>query len=504
MPLSKAKKPESLTIYTYQVGFGDCFLLVFNYPDGDKRNMLIDFGSTQKPAGYSNRLKDLMLKIAENIKDKCKIPGEKRSKLHVVVASHRHRDHIGGFSTKKSKKDEGKTTSGDIIKSLKPDLVIQPWTESPELNDEDVIKDFQNKKHSNSEKNFSDPDYIKENSQRFHISTLHNMHKVAEVVYAEANRLGEKEEDKNSPQSIFVHTISNRTRDQLIFMAKNNMSDHGMSDVSNKSAVINLRKMGERKVNGGQAGYYVKFGDKVPLGKVIPGVEVKVLGPPDLEQHNSIKRQRKNDKEYWMLQSMLEGFWGMQAATANLAKTFADSAEDADTRLFRNSKIYQGYAPSHTRWFIRQIREARAGQLLELVRILDRALNNTSLILLFQANKKKLLFSGDAQIENWEYALSKKDIIKELSKTDVYKVGHHGSRNATPKTLWKSFRKKSKDENNSERLRTFMSTLHGKHGDTEATAVPRKTLVKELDTYSELLSSVDIEQLYKKTEIKLT
>jgi len=37
--------PKSLTIRTYQVGFGDCFLLSFEYPT-EKKHVLIDFGST--------------------------------------------------------------------------------------------------------------------------------------------------------------------------------------------------------------------------------------------------------------------------------------------------------------------------------------------------------------------------------------------------------------------------------------------------------------------------
>ena len=37
--------PSSVTLFTYQVGFGDCFLLRFSYPDRD-RHVLIDFGST--------------------------------------------------------------------------------------------------------------------------------------------------------------------------------------------------------------------------------------------------------------------------------------------------------------------------------------------------------------------------------------------------------------------------------------------------------------------------
>ncbi|HJZ97062.1 MAG TPA: hypothetical protein VKE70_11200, partial [Candidatus Solibacter sp.] len=74
---------------------------------------------------------------------------------------------------------------------------------------------------------------------------------------------------------------------------------------------------------------------------------------------------------------------------------------------------------------------------------LDGTLNNQSLVVLFTCNGKKLLFVGDAQWGNWAYWLYGKgvtgsdpgitDRAKEiLGSVDFYKVGHHGSTNATP------------------------------------------------------------------------
>jgi len=64
---------------------------------------------------------------------------------------------------------------------------------------------------------------------------------------------------------------------------------------------------------------------------------------------------------------------------------------------------------------------------------LDNAINNTSLVLAFEFGDggDVLLFVGDAQIGNWlSWAEVSEDLLK---RTIFYKVGHHGSHNATLK-----------------------------------------------------------------------
>src|SRR5437867_12940176 len=77
---------------------------------------------------------------------------------------------------------------------------------------------------------------------------------------------------------------------------------------------------------------------------------------------------------------------------------------------------------------------------------LDSDTNNTSLALAFELNDGRvLLFPGDAQVGNWEswhvdadgkprsWQVNGRDVIarKLLERTVLYKVGHHGSHNAT-------------------------------------------------------------------------
>jgi beta-lactamase superfamily II metal-dependent hydrolase len=63
---------------------------------------------------------------------------------------------------------------------------------------------------------------------------------------------------------------------------------------------------------------------------------------------------------------------------------------------------------------------------------LERAVNGTSLMLMFSTGKAHLLFPGDAQWGTWRVVLDDPEWRAVLGRTSFYKVGHHGSHNATP------------------------------------------------------------------------
>jgi hypothetical protein len=96
-------------------------------------------------------------------------------------------------------------------------------------------------------------------------------------------------------------------------------------------------------------------------------------------------------------------------------------------------------------WLVRKLHAPRDEQVLDLVEGFDNFLNNTSVILLVTVGERSLLLAGDAQAENWSYTLdrvlstepTKADatLRQALADVDLYKVGHHGSRNASPKRL---------------------------------------------------------------------
>lgn len=101
---------DELRIRMYNVGFGDCFLLSVPSCDGPKL-VLYDFG--QHISGRARTLSD----IAKDIKAEAKkVHGTVR--LDVVIATHRHHDHIAGFDL-------------NAMSEFEVGEVWLPWTENP-------------------------------------------------------------------------------------------------------------------------------------------------------------------------------------------------------------------------------------------------------------------------------------------------------------------------------------------------------------------------------------
>ena len=70
----------------------------------------------------------------------------------------------------------------------------------------------------------------------------------------------------------------------------------------------------------------------------------------------------------------------------------------------------------------------------DLAFAMDRALNNTSIVVLFRYGGKSLLFAGDSQYGGWKSWLDRPESADILGDLAFYKVAHHGSENATPKS----------------------------------------------------------------------
>jgi hypothetical protein len=412
--------PTAVVVRSYQVGFGDCFVLIVRYSDGTERHVLIDFGSTRLTRKRSRRT---LRQLAEHI------ARESGGKLAAVVATHRHRDHISGFDA-----------AGDIIEELDPDLVIQPWTEDPALEADAV------------EPSVTEGDLAL-------VSSLSDIERFTEQVMkmTRPSRPGDAAQ------------LSPAVHDQMRFLGETNLR--------NDAAVRTLIRLGE---NAAAGPIYARYGDTLPMDAALPGVHVRVLGPPTVAQWEAIRGQRSSDAdEFWQLR---QRFWETES---NIGSGRPWAVGETCTP-----------EPFLARWVIPRIRNIREDQMLSIVRALDTSLNNTSLILLIDVGPVRLLFPGDAQIESWLYALREgPDADKNLdllANVNLYKVGHHGSLNATPKTLWKNFAYRSEDGSDPRRMWSVVSTKSKVHGRTSAgTEVPRHTLIRALESETNFHTTQD-------------
>jgi beta-lactamase superfamily II metal-dependent hydrolase len=340
--------------------------------------------------------------------------------LDAIVVTHRHKDHLSGF---------GVDSTAEVIDGLHPRLIVRSWTEDP-----------------NADEDGTD---LADGSRSFVRGLREGQAFATELSTALA-----------APGRGLQANLARLALDQ----------------VANAEAVQRLD--GWASITSSS---YVSYGSESGIDDLVPGIKVRVLGPPTLEQHPAIARQRSADPdEFWML---YRGLF-RSAVTSGAAEIAAatDTAE-ASARL----------EPGPARWLAQHLDRQRISSFLRIVRILDDVLNNTSVILLFEIGERRLLLPGDAQIENWEYALKvapeASENLKLLRRVDLYKVGHHGSRNATPRTLFGLWAEGSRA---TRPMTALMSTLSGVHGESEATRVPRSTLVQALSERMSLHSTEDL------------
>jgi hypothetical protein len=221
-------------------------------------------------------------------------------------------------------------------------------------------------------------------------------------------------------------------------------------------------------------GRYLHAGMKSGIEDVVPGLEATVLGPPTVDQDPRVANQREDDPEYWLT-----------ALGASLRVVGAAGDTDAPAPI--------SHGPGPVRWLIDRLAKQRSLSAARLVRDLDDALNNTSVILLLEIGGLSLLFPGDAQIENWRHTLDQladdARLRDRLAHIDLYKVGHHGSRNATPRSLHALWKTRPAEL---PRLAAVMSTRQGVHGEGDG-AVPQAQLVAALREVADLYSTDDLD-----------
>lgn len=315
-----------------------------------------------------------------------------------------------------------------IVRRLAPRLVLRPWTEDPELSPTADGPDAADP-----------PDGISRASVRYAALLAQ-----AQEHAARLTRLVGLDED-----------VRAAAEEQL----------------KNAEAVALLDEL-----SGPERGRYLHAGMDPGIEEVVPGLRATVLGPPTVDQDPRVAKQREDDPEYWLT---------ALGASLRVVGAAADANPDAALPI--------SHGPGPVRWLIERLANQRSHSAARLVRDLDDALNNTSLILLLEIGGLSMLFPGDAQIENWRHTLDRlpdePELRDRLTRIDLYKVGHHGSRNATPRSLHALWKGRGAEL---PRLAAMMSTRQDVHGKGDG-AVPKPQLVTALREVADLYSTDDLD-----------
>jgi Metallo-beta-lactamase superfamily len=418
-----------VTIRMYKGLLGDCFLV--RITEGDQTsNILIDCGVLQGTKDGTVKMAAIADDIITSTGGSDNTPG----RLDLLVVTHEHWDHISGFSQAQSAFFDPKRL---IIDNL-----WMGWTEKPGDEQAKALR------------------------EKFHNKTS-ALVKIAELAKAKGDSL-----DGPAPR---LAMASKRALNNL----QNFMTPPPVKRMNGVDIMERLRQTAK---NNGEDSMFCEPGET----RAIPGsktVKVHVLGPPrdetllfkdlpgkgDGNAHISATAFNEdllvgldgNGADGWTPSSespFSKRYCSPALATDTVASATYDGTPDdvdAGIQLWLRQHYFDRKPPCR---FAGQAihspedckRDLICGADQERRRIdgdwldvagalaikLDSDTNNTSLALAFALpDRSYLLFAADAQVGNWESWASQKyeekTIDNILAATRFYKVGHHGSHNAT-------------------------------------------------------------------------
>jgi len=350
--------------------------------------------------------------------------------LDGVVVTHRHRDHVRGFGDAKAR---------EILAPLAPGVMIRPWTDvTGALRGDESLG-------------------LGEESLGF-----------LELVDGISEH-GRSVDEQFAPDG---RTLAKRARA---------IAELGAPDAQALAMLEDWTPADRTQ--------WVRSGDDVDVSGILPGVRIEVLGPPTLEQVPRAMSYASSSAEYWLRMTEDDTI-----APELLAPRDRDELAPAKQIVAAPQGLGR---PS---WLLDELHGQGPRQVLDIVEGFRDVLNNTSVVLLITVGRRTLLLGGDAQVENWSYALDSaygendrtKDagLRRRLARVDLYKVGDHGSRNATPRRLVELWRNGRKPDHP---LCSILSTLAGTYGSAAEGGVPRKALVGALRELGPLYSTEDLD-----------
>ena len=344
--------PRTLSVRMYDVGFGDCFLLTIPTSQGVSR-VLFDCGSIKLG---SLPMKQVVEAVIEDVRD----AGNGSPRIDVVVATHRHKDHVSGF--------DHPAWAGVQVQE-----VWMPWTEDPADPEGKRIRDIQSRLAA---------------QLTTQLKLTPNSLKAAE----EADR-----ERRAARLELALNALSNEGAMRTLH--------HGFAG-SPRRRFLPVKE------------------SRLPWfeSPALPGVTVHVLGPP---RDADIIRELDPPAGQSYLKLMESPGGGDARDPSPFSRDWLMKPEDYEEKFQDLAMILT----ENDRTVLSQI---GSGFDEDVAIALDQAVNGTSLMLILQVGGATLLFPGDAQWGSWHKALETPEFRSLLHETNFYKVGHHGSHNATP------------------------------------------------------------------------
>ena len=476
-------KATSVTVRMYRQGFGDCFLLTFKAGTKVVSRVLIDCGLKwgDKVVGVE------IEKVVDDIRK------ETGGKLDVLVATHEHWDHVSAFDpakgyfddfaienvwvawTEKATDKDAKVINtrlrkGAVALQLAAGALMKQASENGARLKAD---DERGKSTFAARAGFSGSvGKVAGFYGAFNTPLQGTALKDWLAGKPLKNVLLPEEKKTQGARKALVKTNTAAKQTPAFAAAKNPATDSGIvykdkySNLSVQTQLAMEHLLGLAKKKSAISYWYPGELDE----ESIPGIRFYILGPPKNAFLNKEDPSPGKDKEtYLRMNTALDGFvdgvldkfytgadFEEKGAPFNnrTAQAFT-STEDAK-QYAANSKpnkdsyhpdlFYQYYAAEND-W--RNIDHDWLDQAGALALQMDNDTNNTSLVLAIEliGSDKVLLFPGDAQVGSWlswhelEWEVKnngKKEKVTTpdlLKNTVFYKVGHHGSHNATVKKL---------------------------------------------------------------------
>jgi beta-lactamase superfamily II metal-dependent hydrolase len=232
--------------------------------------------------------------------------------------------------------------------------------------------------------------------------------------------------------------------------------------------------------------YYYQGGDKPTLPSELEGIiTAEILAPAPMDRAAEFAVSDYRAQQYLAAASE-RGDLPLSALGEPVGRQWRSGAEDYPLSAFDEFDSGDGRDRRGDGATVMQgvLHTMQPDALAAAAEALDGTLNNHSLVVLFTCQGKKLLFVGDAQWGNWAYWLygdrgtSDDAALSDeargiLGSIDFYKVGHHGSTNATPIPALVAL---------SDNCAAMCSTATGAYGSRQKrTEVPRTALLEQLE-----------------------